>query len=318
MSDSLMRIPFLVENASPRSLDIFLRNCADLMEYEYIPKGSAVCHLGTAAKKFYIILKGAVDIYIPKSNEELAKEVEEIQREAQQCSGENNTTNTLEDTSEAEEFKQEIQRMKQELADATGAKMAQKSSILGGSRGARRTKTINFANVEKLQVNTQKLMKLSAMSKGFQANNVLIELFSEFPDYIDMYVQDGIAKFKKIRTMGAGSYFGEIALSTDKPRTASVISSEDTHLVSLTKSNYRAIFDASIRNLAKKASFFATFFSNCGKELISKFSYVFQERMYNYGQIFYMEGEPLNGVFLIKSGQVQVRYLHQTPLMLIT
>ena len=88
---------------------------------------------------------------------------------------------------------------------------------------------------------------------------------------------------KKVRNMGPGSYFGEVALSTDKARTASVISADDLHIVSLTKRNYKAIFEASIRKLAQKAEYFTDFFTNCGKELVAKLAYIFHERSLIYG-----------------------------------
>ena len=46
-------------------------------------------------------------------------------------------------------------------------------------------------------------------------------------------------------TLLAGDNFGEIALITSKARSASVVTIEDTELVSIGKKDYREIFKAS-------------------------------------------------------------------------
>jgi putative ABC transport system ATP-binding protein len=60
----------------------------------------------------------------------------------------------------------------------------------------------------------------------------------------DILVQDG-AESRLIRTLGPGDFFGEIALLTDKPRTATVAAHENTILYWLDKANFTAVLDAS-------------------------------------------------------------------------
>lgn len=358
------------------------------MEYEFFPKGSAIFHFGDIGRKFYLILRGSVDIYIPKSQEEIQLEVEELDKETKLSSQHLNALVPQIDERE-EDAKIETLGVKKDplklgvggatkqrksvLLDAppvglqqpggsTGAAMKQRKSVLldvppvqsgagstgpalkqrksvlfdkppvgllqpgGGSTAAsmkqRKSVLLDTPSISVQQAGatnakeshsrqvfrtkTNLLMKATAFSKAAQMNNDLFELFSKFEDRKDIYIKNGVVTMKKVRNMGAGSYFGEVALSTDKPRSASVIAAEDVHVVSLTKDSYQSIFEKSIQALAVKAKFFETFFDNCGKELVNRIAYVFKERTYSYGQVVYSEGDPANEVFLVKQGEIQV------------
>lgn len=309
LREALGKVPFLTDNAAEGSLEVFLTNCADMMEYEYFPKGSAIFHFGETGRKFYLILRGSVDVFIPKSKEELQLEFEELEKEAQNAGAGGAAANS----DESEELKQEIQVMKSQLLKVSGAPWFSRKSVMFDATDKKQESTTpsNTVTTQAGKIfrnKTNLLMKFGTFSKQMQANNDLIEIFSKFEGKTDLYIQNGIATMKKVRNMGPGNYFGEVALSTDKPRSASVIAAEDVHVVSLTKRSYKAIFEASIRMLEMKAKFFEDFFNNCGKDLANKFAYVFKERTYEYGQVFYSEGDQANEVFLLKEGEVQVRY----------
>jgi putative ABC transport system ATP-binding protein len=61
---------------------------------------------------------------------------------------------------------------------------------------------------------------------------------------VDVYVGDGIES-RLARTMREGEFFGEIALLTDQPRTATVIAREDVTLYVLNKADFKATLDFS-------------------------------------------------------------------------
>ena len=46
------------------------------MKYEKFKKGETIFRCGDAPNKFYIIMKGSVNIYLPKSEEEIKKILE--------------------------------------------------------------------------------------------------------------------------------------------------------------------------------------------------------------------------------------------------
>src|SRR5262245_16434945 len=61
---------------------------------------------------------------------------------------------------------------------------------------------------------------------------------------VDVYIGDGIES-RLVRTMGEGEFFGEIALLTDQPRTATVIAKEAVTLYALSKADFKATVEAS-------------------------------------------------------------------------
>ncbi|HKQ75360.1 MAG TPA: ATP-binding cassette domain-containing protein [Blastocatellia bacterium] len=61
---------------------------------------------------------------------------------------------------------------------------------------------------------------------------------------VDVYIGDGIES-RHVRSMGEGEFFGEIALMTDQPRTATVIAKENVMLYALSKADFKATLEAS-------------------------------------------------------------------------
>ena len=54
-------------NSCPEDLPLseFTRTCLESLSYEFIPKETAIFHMGDKGDKFYIILKGSVSICVP-------------------------------------------------------------------------------------------------------------------------------------------------------------------------------------------------------------------------------------------------------------
>ena len=71
-----------------------------------------------------------------------------------------------------------------------------------------------------------------------------------------MYIKKGVITYKKVATLGPGSFFGEIALILDKPRTATVVTAMKLDVISLNKKNYEKIFIESIEQSHEKINFF--------------------------------------------------------------
>jgi putative ABC transport system ATP-binding protein len=61
---------------------------------------------------------------------------------------------------------------------------------------------------------------------------------------VDVYIGDGIES-RHVRAMGEGEFFGEIALLTDQPRTATIIAKENVTLYALSKADFKTTLEAS-------------------------------------------------------------------------
>jgi len=149
--------------------------------------------------------------------------------------------------------------------------------------------------------------KLKIKHSNYTAYSALLNLFSKFPEEKrNIYIDNGCLKFKKARTMEAGSYFGEIALSSNMSRGATVIASSQLTVATLSKSSYKQIFKNVETSLKAKWQFFSELLRGTSREAVTKFCYAFKERAYKFNQKLFEEGEMPRQVFVIHEGEVQV------------
>lgn len=123
-----------------------------------------------------------------------------------------------------------------------------------------------------------------------------------FPGYFDQ----GIATFKKVNCLRTGDSFGELALIFNQPRLASIIASEDLHLLSFTSSDYRNVFESEIQNVVEKIEFFNGIFPSLSSAHIARFCYLLEEKNFKFNDIIYREGDIADGIYIIRQGEVHV------------
>ena len=120
------------------------------------------------------------------------------------------------------------------------------------------------------------------------------------------YFLQGTATYRKVSILRAGDSFGELALLFNQPRTASVIASEDLHVLTLASSNYKGIFESEISNLYKKIDFFRTTFDDLSSLMIAKFCYLLKEKKLTHNEVIYKEHDDADGIYIVKEGEVQL------------
>jgi len=120
------------------------------------------------------------------------------------------------------------------------------------------------------------------------------------------YFHNGIATYKKVSILRTGGYFGELALLFNQPRTASVIASEDLHLLYLSSEDYKDLFECEIDNMWKKYDFFKLMFTDISSTLIAKFCYLLEEKRFMHNEVIYKENDSPDGIYIIKHGEVQL------------
>ena len=273
------------------NFDEFLTSVYNSLNFEHFHKNQAIFHQGERGSKFYIILKGRVDVYIQKSREEIEKEIKEkklnhlkdglaIPKDLFASDyAESNRTSFIKISEDSSE-------LLRKRSEPFNVHLFQEQQHLG-RRGSKKHKS--------------SFHKLPPVEKE-------VSVFSSFPERQESYIENGVVKFKLVRTLISGDTFGEVALSSDMPRSATVIASRDLQVLTLSKAAYKKISENLEKGLKLKWKFFAEITDNSSKEAVLGFCYGFKERTYKYGQTLFFQGQIPKEIFLIREGEVQVKF----------
>jgi CRP-like cAMP-binding protein len=104
-----------------------------------------------------------------------------------------------------------------------------------------------------------------------------------------------------------GTSFGELSLQLEKPRQATVfVKSKNASLIVLSKHNYKRVLDSDLRQqnelaVAKIRQF--ELFKQITKLKLNNLRYYFHEKSIKRGSYLYRQGDSINGVFCILSGE---------------
>ena len=277
------------------NFDSLLLQTFDSMEYEYFGKDEVIFHYGDKGDKFYIILSGSVDVYLPKTADEIShdikKSIEEIKTKKSFQASE-----SLEDESE--------------VGKSRSRKIGQSPTVKKQDHVTLEV----FDELGRLQNGryfTQRLSSniISAIEQSYT------KIFSKFQDKRRFYFDSNVPKFKKVRNMSSGSYFGEIALSSNMRRGATILASSDLQVATLTKEAYKNVCQAVESNLKTKWKFFSELLNNTARETLMKFCYSFSERCLRYNQKIFEEGQIPEEVYVIRSGDVQVMDFYRADVL---
>jgi CRP-like cAMP-binding protein len=105
-----------------------------------------------------------------------------------------------------------------------------------------------------------------------------------------------------VAKLASGKHFGELALTTNKPRAATVKTITNTHLLVLTKADYqRILLRYEEANLNKFVSFLKGMpqFAHWTKNVLSRLTYYMPRQPYSRHQTVFREGEPASHVYVV-------------------
>lgn len=126
----------------------------------------------------------------------------------------------------------------------------------------------------------------------------------------NVFFDEGVLTIKPIGWIAEGEVFGELALTNRKPRTASLIATEDTILGVFQKKHYDEIlFDLENDRITKMMEFFnGSFGVQFNREEVSKMTSIFTKRKTTINGYFFKNGEKADGFYILKKGEVAVKY----------
>ena len=108
----------------------------------------------------------------------------------------------------------------------------------------------------------------------------------------------------------SGHIFGEVGLLMNKLRSASVICNSDCDFATLTADDYKSILEEVDRkDMESRLDFFVQhFFKGMQGEVAMRLCYMFKKSKFIKGNMIFKQGEKSNDLYLIKKGEVQVKF----------
>ncbi|OMJ85113.1 hypothetical protein SteCoe_13639 [Stentor coeruleus] len=132
------------------------------------------------------------------------------------------------------------------------------------------------------------------------------------PSVIDMEFLESIGQieeFKEIRTLYDGDSFGELALLSNKPRSATVKCKEVSYFAILTQKDYKRILrtDAE-KSIHDRVEFLKglPIFALTNHTTLKNLAYMMTENTFRKNQVLYSEGSPAEYIYFIKSGEFKL------------
>jgi len=297
------------------------------MTYEAKKKGSAVMNFGDPASKFYIILKGSVNIYVPKDKktmledansnknitipDRILKKLAKWRTEFKDILEKNpiNSSTLRENPKTVQKFfalqRKATRELNPEIVKQLAGDLTEKSPVDSTDEScySETLRKESMAHTELFTENDREQMK---KIEGVLGNLPLFSL--ENPE---KYFEHGVFKFHFISELKAGQIFGEVGLSMKKTRSATVIANQNSEFAVLSCEDFKKILqNVEKRNIENRVEFFReSVFKGISVDVVVRMSLLFKKMKFLHGNQIYCEGDESNEMFLIKKGEIQVFFI---------
>ncbi|EAR96997.3 cyclic nucleotide-binding domain protein (macronuclear) [Tetrahymena thermophila SB210] len=248
------------------------------LKYEFFLEKDPIFHFGEFGYKYYIVLKGSVQLLIPKP--EIAKEIEKKREESQNI------------------FNQKF--FKSISKNVVSGKQAPRKSIMAGDFNSLLQQ--NFETRKKSQI-------IGASSQEIEEDqNQAFDPNLSYEQILDTYYKG----WNLIKVFGPGDAFGEIALLTKQRRTGTMICKQDTHIMSLSKEAFDKLLGKYHERVKQeKIGFLRQFqvFDGVPTSKLLSLIHDMKTNVYQINNILYEEGDKVEDIFFIKDGEVELSKL---------
>ena len=273
--------------------------CCKVMTLEEYNGDDIIFNIGDKGEKFYIILSGSVSAKIPAKkkvfvSKQAANKLENYldnsssKSSLSQEEGENPV-----EQEEKEEGKSKRQaRIQINVNDLINSMKVNTNEAVGERNIILSNEERNLLALFKLKVKEEQRILLNCIR---HSEKETLEL--EFEDLVEIGI------------LNAGSSFGELALISERPRSATIQAREKCSFLVLNKSSFTNILGGiAEKRLSGLVKFLQklNFFSSRSKSYLIKLAYFFEVKRFRKGQFVYREGEAVDGVYFIKDGEVTV------------
>ncbi|TNV85143.1 hypothetical protein FGO68_gene17329 [Halteria grandinella] len=303
--------------------------CLELLECQ--KRGEIICKYGEIGDKFYVVLRGGVGVKVPTEVgtskcenylDVLKFIIQHMQSpiikyrdiHSRQCK------QFLEIVSGGAEYVQRIDSLfdlnlsvDQTLRDEETA-LAQ---LLAQQQQLQNQNSLDSSSISDSQLlshlsfnldqqdSLHKTLQRIEFIKSFQRT-----VYTQLESIRDQTYSVNLQILKEVNELGEGKSFGELALLTDKPRNATIFAkTPKVALGVLSKKDYQRLIGEDFKTKMDKAVAIIKQFEIFRKIKQARFlfslSYYLKERPMLLGSVVYKQGDLVDGVYLIQSGEVQ-------------
>ncbi|CAD8091021.1 unnamed protein product [Paramecium sonneborni] len=160
--------------------------------------------------------------------------------------------------------------------------------------------------MENVRRNTKAKSK-KMRTQAFITQVTLDDIFATMTD--NQFLETQFPTLQKVGQINSGESFGEIALTKQVPRTATIVAAEDTHFATVTRDQFNKLLSAYYEAQQKMNIGFLSkvaIFSDWNDQMLNQLYYHFKQGEKKLFQIIYKENEDANYIYLLKSGEVEL------------
>ncbi|CAI2382334.1 unnamed protein product [Moneuplotes crassus] len=230
--------------------------------------GKDVFKCGYYGDRFYIILEGEVSVLIPKKKKASPKK--------------SKMTSTSIHTKIL---------MKRHRAMSKADDMSSINESVSKFKKRDRAESYALSQISNDNTPQSSMSRQNQGREGF-TNNLVVEKDQD---------SNREMKYMQVAILKSGSSFGELALISLKPRSATIRCLTNCKFAVLAKKYFTIKED----KISEKVSYLKEipFFKDITKTKLAKFSYFFEEKCFQRGQVIYKEGEECKFVYIVKEGE---------------
>ncbi|KAL4456525.1 hypothetical protein ABPG74_000632 [Tetrahymena malaccensis] len=287
------------------------KNCSNqiLMKisHSFYNKNQVIFNYGDHGSVFYLILKGSVYCLIPNKDYKSFEPIEDSQS--------HNTQNQKEklNTQQSEKHNQQADLHLRNKKKLVIGGQPHNFKRMKSQEGDLHEFDLESGTYEppKSPLKRNKLLLKPNRSQSFsdQEEETDEMIKKRLKEENKKFIQSNYPEFDIIKELKQGDSFGEIAVLTGEKRTATMICSEDTHLLALSKRGFDTILGAYKQfimletvEFLRKIPFLKQIPSS---QLLSLFQSVKEEK-YIMGNQIYTEKDKPNCIYFVKSGEIEI------------
>ena len=265
--------------------------CCKVMTLEEYSEDDVVFKFGENGEKFYIILSGRVSVRVPAVKKILVSKETINKLEA---------LIAVESESESSSYEEE---------EKITSRKRNGGLVLNAAEVIDSLKQIsnNFEYNEKKSPalsNEEKILFRLFKQKVKQEQKTLYEFIkSSDKEEVELMFED----FTEIGILKTGNSFGELALISDRSRSATIYVLQRSSFLVLNKKDFTKILGSiSERRLNRVVNFLqqVQIFNSISKSYLMRLAYFFTSSKHKKTQYIFKEGDPVEGVYFIQQGEV--------------